>query len=334
MTFLHNIFKNIATTKLKNKIQFGSLHTISRNFLAVEFYSEPIINSINYSERPYLCTSSNPKLKGSLTIEASIAFPIFIMVSYTLISIISVLNLQLSMQIALEETVRDTSKSAYITSLFLRADENDKTEICEKDPSITEHLTASFISSSLLKSSFTKNNNSIVNSPLIKNGENGISFLSTSIDLDAGIADVIMSYQVNLPFIPEGFYHINLTNRCYVHLYTGRELSKNQATTDTYVYYTSYGNVFHFNRYCQYLLDYTEAINYKKVNPIISSCKECVNQTKDELNTNNPIVYITESKRCYHLSLNCPGFTGNVFRTQYSSLNETDKICEKCLEGK
>lgn len=334
MTFLHNIFKNIATTKLKNKIQFGSLHTISRNFLAVEFYSEPIINSINYSERPYLCTSSNPKLKGSLTIEASIAFPIFIMVSYTLISIISVLNLQLSMQIALEETVRDTSKSAYITSLFLRADENDKTEICEKDPSITEHLTASFISSSLLKSSFTKNNNSIVNSPLIKNGENGISFLSTSIDLDAGIADVIMSYQVNLPFIPEGFYHINLTNRCYVHLYTGRELSKNQATTDTYVYYTSYGNVFHFNRYCQYLLDYTEAINYKKVNPIISNCKECVNQTKDELNTNNPIVYITESKRCYHLSLNCPGFTGNVFRTQYSSLNETDKICEKCLEGK
>ena len=121
MTFLHNHFINIATTKLKKIIHFGSLHTIGRNFLAVEFYSEPIINSINYSERPYLCTSSSKKqnLKGSITIEASIAFPIFIIVSYALISIISVLYLQLSMQIALEETIRSTSKSAYISSLFL-----------------------------------------------------------------------------------------------------------------------------------------------------------------------------------------------------------------------
>ena len=64
------------------------------------------------------------------------------------------------------------------------------------------------------------------------------------------------------------------------------------------------------------------------------SHKKITSLTKDELNKNNPIVYITKSKRCYHLSLNCPGFTGNIFRTRYSSLNETNKICEKCLEGK
>lgn len=336
MTFLHNHFINIATTKLKKIIHFGSLHTIGRNFLAVEFYSEPIINSINYSERPYLCTSSTKKqhFKGSITIEASISFPIFMIASYALISIISVLYLQLSMQIALEETIRSTSKSAYISSLFLNTDEDEQEKICHEEPSISENLTISFISSELFKNNFINNNNSLINSPFIKNGQNGISFLSSSIDLDAGIADIVVNYQVKLPFIPESFYHIDLNNRCFIHLYTGKDLSKKQSPSDSYVYYTSHGSVFHFNRYCQYLLDYTEAIDYHNVDPLIPSCKECVNQTKDDLNKNNPIVYITESKRCYHLSLNCPGFTGNIFRTHYSSLNESNKICEKCLEGK
>ena len=80
MTFLHNeSINHISTNKHTQKKYFGSLPTYSRDHIAVDFYSSPIINSINYSERPYLYTSLKNKnaLKGSLTIEASISIPIF-----------------------------------------------------------------------------------------------------------------------------------------------------------------------------------------------------------------------------------------------------------------
>ena len=64
----------------------------------------------------------------------------------------------------------------------------------------------------------------------------------------------------------------------------GKELAKKQTPVDIYVYYTSYGKVFHFNRYCQYLLNYTEAIRYSKRDFLLNSCVQCVNKTSDLLN--------------------------------------------------
>lgn len=338
MAFLHNTsIKSISTNKHTQNNIFGTLPTFSRDYLADDFYSSPIINSINYPERSYLYTSKKERkfTKGSLTIEASIAVPIFILVSYALISIITVLYLQLSIQIALEETVRTTNKTAYISSLFLNQDKETQNAISEEEPSIVETIAISALSTSVFENAFiNKDTKHLLNSSLIKNGENGIKFFSSSIDLKAGIADIIITYEVNLPFIPEKLFNLTLANRCYVHLYTGRELAKKQTATDTYVYYTTHGKVFHFNRYCQYLLDYTEAIHYSKNDPLLEGCRECVNITKEELETNNPIIYITKSRHCFHISLKCPAFTGSVFRTSYNSLKSSDKICETCLKGK
>lgn len=370
MAFLRKYFHNMILTLItysqflyncdQSKKNFiGSLPTTSQNHTAVEFYYNPNIDSINYSERSHLytshhfhkksnfsckaasfksnrsCNSTINKLNGSLTIEASIAFPIFILASFAVISIISIVYLQLSMQLALEETIRQTSKTAYISSLFLSLDENTQNSVSNEDPSITENLTTSIISSAHLRNQFAnENNKKMINNPLIINGEKGVSFLSTSIDLEEGIADVVITYKVKLPFIPESFFSFNLSNRCYIHLYTGKELSKKQTAVDTYVYFTSHGSVFHFNKYCQYLLDYTEAVRYQNLNGLLNSCKKCVDETTDYLSSTNPIVYTTERNYCYHTSLNCPTFTGNVFRISYSSLKEDNELCQKCLEGK
>lgn len=338
MTFLRNKTKQMNQTKPNSKINYiGSLPTISFDSLAVEFHSNPIINSINYSERPYLYTSnlSANSLKGSLTIEASISIPLYIIIMSVLLSITSILYLQFSMQIALEETVRYSSKTAYISSIFLSLDDKNKESVSLSEPSLIENISTSLLSSTYLEKIFTnENNKKLVNSPLIIDGENGIHFYASSIDLNEGIADIILSYKVKLPFLPKDIFSFNLTNRCYIHLYTGKDLAKKQTQTDTYVYFTSHGNVFHFNRYCQYLLNYTDAINYKNINPDISHCARCVTFTIDQLRTENPIVYITKSREFFHTSLNCPTFTGDVFRASYNSLNDSDKICEQCLKGK
>lgn len=338
MTFLHNKSKHTNQTKTySKKFYTGTLPTTSFDSAAVEFYSNPIINSINYSERPYLYNStfSNNTLKGSITIEASIGFPLFMIVISVLISIISILYLQLSMQLALEETVRQSSKTAYISNLFLSLDEENQQNITNAEPSFTDNIASSLLSAAYLKTVFAdEDNKKLINSPLIIDGKNGIHFYASSVDLDEGIADIVLSYKVKLPFLPKKLFSFNLTNRCYVHLYTGKDLAKKQAAVDTYVYFTSHGSVFHFNRYCQYLLDYTDATNYNKINQDITHCRNCVKLTSERLREQNPIVYITKSQECFHISLSCPTFTGNVFRTSYNSLKETDKICQRCLKGK
>ena len=337
MTLLHNKTKlRNQTNPFSKKYFIGSLPATSFDSSAVEFYSNPIINSINYSGRPCLCTSSIPSntLNGSLTIEASISIPLFMIVISVLISITSALYLQLSMQIALEETVRQASKTAYISNLFLSLDEEYQQTI-SSNPVFMDNITTSLLSAAYLKTVFTKEDNkNLVNSPMIINGSKGLHFYSSSIDLDEGLADIILSYKVKLPFLPENIFNFSLTNRCYIRLYTGKELAKKQTGTDTYVYFTSHGSVFHFNRYCQYLLNYTDAKNYKALSPDISKCARCVTITTEQLKEQNPIVYITKSQEFFHTSLNCPTFTGDVFRASYSSLNDSDKICQQCLKGK
>ena len=338
MAFLYNnsvkMNQNITYSK-KNFI--GSLPTTNFDSSAVEFYSNPIINSINYSGRSYLYTSRlfNKTLRGSLTIEASISIPIFMIVICILISIVSILYLQLSMQFALEETVRQASKTAYISSLFLSLDEDNKQNVANSEPSITESIASSLLSSAYLETTFINNENKkMINNPLIIDGEDGLYFLASSIDLDEGIADIILNYKVKLPFLPEKFFCFNLTNRCYIHLYTGKDLEEKQTQADSYVYFTVYGSVFHFNKYCSYLLNYTDAVKYNNMDEGIARCTKCVTLIHDQLKSKNPIVYITKSQETFHTSLDCPTFTGSIFQTTYSSLDATDKICEQCLKGK
>ena len=338
MAFLHNkSVKMNHKTSYSQINNFGSLPTTSFDSSAVEFYSNPIINSINYSERSYLYTSplANKTLNGSLTIEASISIPIFMIVISILISITCILYLQLSMQLALEETVRQASKTAYVTNLFLSLDEENMENVTNQEPAIIENIATSLLSATYLKAVFTNNENkNLIESPLIINGQDGISFYASSIDLNEGIADIILNYKVKLPFLPENIFNFNLVNRCYIHLYTGRELAKKQTQTDNYVYFTSYGSVFHFNKYCSYLLNYTDAVKYNDIDEGITHCTRCVTLIHDQLKSQNPIVYITKKQETFHISLDCPTFTGSVFRASYNSLDESDKICEQCLKGK
>ena len=88
MTFLYNIKINRANNFVFNKInKAGSLPTFSSKNKALCHHSSHFNNSNHYSERPYLYTSlkNNSNLRGSLTIEAAVGFPIFIIVIYAVI---------------------------------------------------------------------------------------------------------------------------------------------------------------------------------------------------------------------------------------------------------
>ena len=253
MTFLRNATTLKNRTSYINKFhQYATLQGSGLCNRAVDSDSIPIIDSTHYKKRPCLYTSHS----GSITIEAALSLSIFILISLSLTYIINIMYLQTSLQIALEETVRDASGTAYITAEFYSLSAGEQSDAISKDSSVIENIGAKALSASYFRHSFLiDHNREILNNSCIKDGENGISFLSSSIDSTSDVADIILSYTVTIPFIPENLFSLNLTNRCYVRLYTGMDMSKEQTPSDVYVYYTVHGNVFHLNRYCRYLIN-------------------------------------------------------------------------------
>lgn len=335
MTFL-----NRTTTPSKNKTFFTknvktvTLRTDCSYSQKVEKNPDHRFNSISYSERPCLCTSF---FKASVTLEAAIAIPIFLLSMLTIIYVINIMYLQLSLQIALEETARDISKTAYISSTFYSLSIDDQKKASEEDSSLIENIGASVLSVPYIKNCFiNEKTTNILNNSFVENGADGISFFLSSVDMSKNIVDIIINYKVTIPFIPNDLLSFNLANRCFMQVYTGKDMSKKQSESSFYVYYTSYGDVFHTNKYCQYLLNYSKAIRYKDALLLydLNSCQLCCTDTTvEKLRDNNALIYLTSDEQIFHVTLDCQSFTKDVFRIKRTSIDE-DELCEQCLKGK
>lgn len=321
------------TDNKKSKRHYATLRNPGLYKRAIDTNSLLCISSIHYKERPCLYASEN--LRGSITVEASVCFPIFFLIIMSLLYIINVMYIQTTLQIALEETVRNASKTAYITSEFYSLSADKQEEAAHNNPSFLEEIGTSLLSSSWLHAAFlTDENRRILDNSPVKGGADGISFMQSSFDLSNNTADIILSYTVSIPFIPEKILSFNIANRCYVRLYRGLDMSSEQSPDDFYVYHTTSGNVYHTNRYCMYLLNYSDAMPFREISRTLSQCRLCGDDTTDLLEKDNRIVYITNSGQVYHTTLKCPSFTQDVFRIHYSALRDSDEICEHCLKGK
>lgn len=275
--------------------------------------------------------------KGSITLEAAIAIPLFFLGLLSFISVINIIYLQTELQIALEETIRNVSKEAYISSEFYALSSDKQYETINKDSSIAENLGATLISVTYIKNKFlTEDIKEFLDNSFIKGGADGISFKFSSVDMNKSTLDIIIDYKCSIPFIPSKLLCFNLSNRCYTRIYMGQDMEKEQKDTYFYVYFAGTSSVIHTNKYCQYLLNYSKAIKYNNIikqHPI-NSCALCSkNITIETLSDNNAIVYLTSNEDTYHVTLDCQSFTKDVFRLKVLDLKDKD-VCEQCLKGK
>lgn len=312
-----------------------TLQTFGPDIKAVEYHRSHNVNSIHHVERSYLYTFYDPN--GSITLEAAITIPLFAFALLTVIYIMNIIHLQTTLQMALEETVRNISQAAYISSEFYSLTKEQQDEAINNDYSIIENVGASFISTNYIKKQFLDDKmTSFLNKSYIINGSEGISFLHSSMNLEDNIIDVILTYNVSIPFMPDKLFSFKLSNRCYTRIYMGKDMEKEQLPSTFYVYYTVYGKVLHTNKYCRYLLNYSEALPYNQLfigrNPEL--CLLCSDdETSATLRQHNPVVYLTSDYQVFHLTLNCQSFTGDIFRLERTSLKENE-LCEECMKGK
>lgn len=313
----------------------SALHTDSLTTEAVELYPTHTVNSSLHSGRSCLYTSH--PARGSVTIEAAIAVPVFLFALLSIIYVINIMHLQMTVQIALEEAARNISKTAYISSEFYALTTDSQAEADKKDSSLVENIGAALVTVPYIKNVFLDESiKRVLDNSYVTNGSDGISFLLSSVDLDDNIVDIVLTYEVSIPFLPDNVISFKLSNRCYTRMYMGLDMDKEQQEDYIYVYYTTYGKVLHTNKYCRYLLNYSEALRYNDamltMNP--EKCLLCGLQSNiSQLKKDNPIVYLSSDHEVYHITLDCQAFTKDVFRQKRTSV-DTDDICEECLKGK
>lgn len=334
MPFLHeatppsNIYCKLFLHSFYKKIKNCTLRTDSLKCRHIELLETHTFNSVFHSERACLYTSNISQ--GSITLEAAVALPLFMLAMLSIIYIMNIIYLQTSIQIAMEETARDISKTAYITSEFYAHTTDD-------DYSIIENIGARAITIPYIKDIFLEGDmRNLLNQSYVAGGADGISFDFTSIDMENSTIDIVASYTISIPFLPDNLISLKLSNHCYMRIYMGKDMKKEQQEAFIYVYYTVNGSVLHTNKYCQYLLNYSEALRYNSAAKLYSPdiCLLCSsNITIEDLREENPVVYLTSNHEVFHLNLDCQAFTKDVFRQKRTSL-ENEDICQQCLKGK
>lgn len=330
----HQVAKILTTICIIATLQIGNLF-----HRAVGYQAISVNKPINRPRRSYLCTSKDKKdnkVSGSITLEAAIALPIFIVFFIALISIINIMYLQLTIQIQLEETARNLSKTGYASNVFYSLSKEDQQAVLSEDKSLIYHIGSAIVTIETVRQLFLDEEiSSFLDNSSVLNGADGLNFLSTSLDLKNSSIDLVVTYTVTIPFIPKDLISINLANRCYVRLYMGKKLSDAKASDDMFVYYTSKGKAYHLDKYCKYLLNYSDISPFNSIDlSLYQPCKLCVDIDYDYLKKHNIPVYTCLHGYAYHTTLSCPSFTGLVYRVPYSPQTHDGNICKHCLKGK
>jgi len=243
--------------------------------------------------------------RGSLTVEAAMVLPVFLIGMVSLISLFSMLIIYMNVQQALAEEAGKLSESCM---------DGHNVAVSEVKEDVL----------SILLSSNTYFN-------FVKDGLDGISFDDSSLN-DAEYLEIVAAYA----FVPFGINmfelaEIPICQRCLIHVdngygraYIGRD------GDEEYVFITQDSQVYHRNRECSYLRLSVRQVKSEEV-PFLRnrsgakyySCESCHSSLSDNK------LYITTDGNRYHSRVSCPGLKRTVRAVRISEITDR-RPCSRC----
>lgn len=276
---------------------------------------------INKRKRVYLFTS-----EGSITIEASIAIYIFIMILLFVESYLMFINTEFAMQRKINNVVIETSKNMfYAMALDEIAEENETAkEIRDKIlGDISTEKGKYFLEKGIKKNYLTAR---LIQEIDLKNTKYflcqvaGINTTESSIE--NGIVDLVATYKMEVPFVNK---YITFTQRGKMKSWEGVDLLQNQDM----IYITTHGQVYHTTKDCTYLSIRIRKVTYGECKETYNKCQICVNFVPSLMEN----VFITEEGNKYHFSLKCRGLVRNIITVSKKDIKNMQE-CSKCGRGK
>ena len=249
---------------------------------------------------------------GSVTVEASLAAPIFLICFTMLLSLIDIFRFQINLDYA-------TSSIAKELAVYTSVDEQT---LISSD---TQYV------SSIFNDAYTAIRiHSILGDEYLKLAP--ISSINYANKLEGDYINVIVKYKTKPYFTIPGIFHFGVQSNAYAHKFNGYDNTRGVQLSDldTFVYITPTGTVFHSTTHCNYLDLSIQAIEKSSLVHIRNknggkylSCSICGN-------VSNPMNYfITDYGTSYHTDRLCSGLKRTVEMVARSEVSDRAP-CSKC----
>ena len=274
--------------------------------------------------------------RGSITLEATLSLVIFLMVAMFMQEFLIITQTQISVQICMDNIVREIGKEQYYLKMADEVIEKNETaksikEKIEKALGLEEQedgdsgLTKKkLVNAGYFYAKFVlKSKRSHVSTKNIVGGLAGFRVLGSKVK--DGVSDMVMRYDYRMPYLNKKF---SILQRSRIKDWSGVDITQSLKT----VYITKTGSVYHTTKECSAInlkikkADFSQVLflrnnqgeKYKK-------CEICARATT----VTGTEVFITEEGNRYHNSLQCSGLKRDVIAIDFSQIGER-RACSKC----
>lgn len=265
--------------------------------------SQPIYKYHPESGRVSLSASEKKCIKGSITVEASIAVPVFFLAVVTVLYLLEMMAVHTAVRNGLQYAGKKAATESCMTQVLL--------------PSKIEQDVTEAIGTGRL------------NRSIIEGGSGGIHCHKSRMSVRTGIGQLTAEYQVRIPVPMFGIAPVKCSETMKIKTWSGYEKEGLTDKGEETVYITETGTVYHKNLKCPYLDLSVRMVSGSTVTGLRNEsggkyypCERCGKK-------NSAGVFITGYGDRYHSERNCSGLKRTV---QAVPLSEAagKGACSKC----
>lgn len=282
--------------------------------------------------------------RASLTVEAALVLPIFLLAVVSLFDFFIVINyhniVQQNVFRAAESVVRNTYLLERIQTettgeqrgkTVQRVTEELATEEEDHRVILTEGINTAFVLQQILSADVRD----YTGKAGVYGGIAGISMVGSSLGNTDGINDIKVNYRIRVG----GLYGqlIKFANRCYCRAWIGESIRRDSGAVakGRIVYVTKTGEVYHYKRNCSYIRIVPTGVVFENISDYRNvtksryrPCKTCVHGGLQATDT----VYITSDGTRYHSDKTCSKIWREVSAVYLSEVGDK-RPCSKCGGG-
>ncbi|RKM54989.1 hypothetical protein D6853_12215 [Butyrivibrio sp. X503] len=263
-------------------------------------------------------------LAASMTVESSIALPLFIFFFVNILVMINIIKVQSDLEAALHQAGNRICLLTYdereAADTFLG--DSDKVDIAAGVASVfyAKELVHEYLGTGVDKSCVT-------------DGFSGMSFRNSRIMMGNDIVDIVVDYRVHPLIKLIGFKEFPVEGRYYGHAWTGYDITGEggaERPEEEMVYVTEHGEVYHRDVNCKHLKLSVHTINYESVKNARNAdrakyyaCEYCAKRISAGS------VFITDYGDRYHSSISCPGLKRKIYTIPISEVGAR-RPCSSC----
>ncbi|MGN0357380.1 MAG: TadE/TadG family type IV pilus assembly protein [Blautia sp.] len=256
-------------------------------------------------------------LRGSVTVEASLSLFLFLIFFICMMQFYMVLNLEIRVQSALEQTA--DSQAAYAAIKDYHDEDGSLSYIqCGLDYVYAKSNVIRLLGKEYLDSSW------------IKDGSGGLHLEKSNFLKDGETLTLVVSYKIEIPLfvIPK----ITVVQQTHRRIWIGddsSEMEESKKSVGNKVYVTKNGSVYHLYADCSYIDVKLRTVSAKSLEylrnddgSIYYACESCHPEK-------NGTVYITSYGNRYHAFKECSAIEREVIQIGEDEIGNRN-LCSKC----